>query len=93
MLTLRQDSSGSTGLIPVAPVVDGADGWEGSLHDAVCPGCQLAEWVPLCQSLVDKDGELVDLTRPRGRGARPHVWKTRPRRRLPGKRSATASGC
>lgn len=27
----------------------------------VCPGCQYAEWHPLCESLVDFDGERLDL--------------------------------
>jgi hypothetical protein len=36
-------------------------GWEGSRSEAVCPGCQLAEWHPHCMSPVDSDGQLVDL--------------------------------
>jgi hypothetical protein len=27
----------------------------------VCPGCQYAEWHPLCRGIVDFDGERVDL--------------------------------
>lgn len=34
-------------------------GWEGSRFEGVSPGCQLAEWNPLCRSLLDADGERV----------------------------------
>lgn len=37
------------------------DGWEGAVHNAVCPGCQIAGWHPLCTSLVDRDGQRVDV--------------------------------
>jgi hypothetical protein len=33
----------------------------GSPNDAVCPGCQIAGWVAHCTSLVDGDGDRVDL--------------------------------
>jgi hypothetical protein len=36
--------------------------WQGTLSEAVCPGCQYAEWHPHCSSLVDVDGERVDLS-------------------------------
>jgi hypothetical protein len=49
------------------PLVNGArqlpEGWEGSISDMpdpyrpVCPGCQYVEWHPLCQSLIDQDGQ------------------------------------
>ena len=35
-------------------------GWEGTVHAAVCPNCQYAEWHPHCTSLIDVDGERVD---------------------------------
>jgi hypothetical protein len=42
--------------------------WEGSFpHEAVCPGCQFAEWHPHCTSVATRDGERVDLE-PLGRG-------------------------
>jgi hypothetical protein len=34
----------------------------GAPHDAVCPNCQLAGWVAHCTSLVDSDGDHVDLS-------------------------------
>jgi hypothetical protein len=47
--------------IGYAGLVGVPEGWEGSIDDAVCPGCQVPEWHPLCQGLVDFDGERVDL--------------------------------
>ena len=42
---------GNTALVP--------EGWEGTIKEPVCPGCQLAEWHPLCESVVDEDGRRV----------------------------------
>jgi hypothetical protein len=37
------------------------EGWEGTPSEAICPGCQYAEWHPHCTSLVSyRDGERVD---------------------------------
>ena len=50
----EMDSHRLTGLLP--------DGWEGWLPDGgVCPGCQSAFWHPHCRSLVDIEGERVDV--------------------------------
>jgi hypothetical protein len=35
-------------------------GWEGTVLEAFCPGCQLGTWHPECTSLVDLDGARVD---------------------------------
>jgi ribosomal protein L37E len=43
--------TGNTALVP--------HGWEGSPSEPVCPGCQLAEWHPLCQSLLNEEGARV----------------------------------
>ena len=39
------------------------EGWEGSIHEAVCPGCQSAVWHPHCTSIRAESGygERVDL--------------------------------
>ena len=36
------------------------EGWEGSVSEAVCPGCQYVEWHPLCEGIVDFGGRRVD---------------------------------
>src|SRR5947208_4207597 len=38
------------------------EGWEGSVSEAVCPGCQYVEWHPLCEGIVDFGGRRVDLS-------------------------------
>jgi len=39
------------------------DDWEGSVNDAVCPGCQYAEWHPRCTSVRAEHGygERIDV--------------------------------
>jgi hypothetical protein len=39
------------------------DGWEGSKYEAVCPGCQYAEWHPHCTSVCVEcgSGDRVDI--------------------------------
>ena len=37
------------------------EGWEGTIFEPVCPGCQFAEWHPHCTSLIDLDGERLNL--------------------------------
>lgn len=32
------------------------EGWEGSIFDAICPGCQFIEWHPHCTSLRAEHG-------------------------------------
>lgn len=42
------------------PLVDGLPrGWEGSAGEGICPGCQYAEWHPLCDAIVDSQGDRV----------------------------------
>src|SRR4051812_4974295 len=54
----REATTGYAGNVTLVP-----DEWEGTFHEPVCPGCQLAEWHPHCTS-VRWDagyGERVDL--------------------------------
>jgi len=43
---------------PVPP-----DGWEGSISEPICPGCQSAEWHPHCTSVRAESGygQRIDL--------------------------------
>ena len=42
------------------PLVEGMPrGWEGTSLEGVCPGCQYAEWHPLCDAVVDSQGGRV----------------------------------
>jgi hypothetical protein len=54
----REGASRLVGAMAVVP-----EGWEGTIHDAVCAGCQYAEWHPLCESILTWDGERVDRDR------------------------------
>jgi hypothetical protein len=50
----RDGDTANPGLVP--------DGWEGSILDAVCPGCQLSSWNPHCTSVLDREGVRVAWT-------------------------------
>jgi hypothetical protein len=42
------------------PLVEGMPrGWEGSSLEGICPGCQYAEWHPICDAIVDTQGGRV----------------------------------
>jgi hypothetical protein len=38
-------------------------GWEGSVRAVICPGCQYAEWHPLCDAIVDFEGGRLGYAR------------------------------
>ena len=54
------------------PLVEGLPrGWEGSSLEGVCPGCQFAEWHPLCDAIVDSQGGRVGILQALSTTARP----------------------
>jgi hypothetical protein len=51
------------------------EGWEGSIGAAVCPGCQLALWHPLCETIVDTDtGRPIDIDAMQRAIRNPETW-------------------
>jgi len=64
------ESRGKAGPHDLLPAGWSHGGWLADRQETevVCDGCQFAEWVPHCASVVDLDGELIDVEALRAAG-------------------------